>query len=190
MRCPNILLIVIILLAAHAQAEIIQSGDGGATFATDMSFQKCAEPNVAAVYLCSGNVVQVVSSVQGEGSTFYKPDGRAVYCPDVPPADMGAECVQLFGPNLCTPDNVCPPPAQNTGTGAAPQEAQPPKKNQTSQSQQVTQPAGNDTITIVPLSVGGISERDVYIFAIVIVGMMLLAGVHYYYLKKQSSDAI
>ena len=190
MRVHLAYLAILLVLANLAHAVIITSGDGGAAFATDLSAQMCGEPNVAAVYICSGNVVAVVSSVQGEGVTFYKPDGGAVSCPEVSPAEMGAECVQLMSPNLCPLVDVCPPAGGTASPPVSPlQQPQPPAQPQKNQSANNTQQAGNTTINIIPVNAQGISQREVYVFAIVIAGMVLLALIHYYYLKKQSTDS-
>lgn len=96
-----------ILISALSFAEIIQSGDNGAQFVDETAAAKCQEPDVQAVYKCLGNIVRVVSSVPGQGSTFYKPDGRVVYCPIVEPTDMGGECLQLMHPNFCPLQAEC-----------------------------------------------------------------------------------
>jgi hypothetical protein len=187
MRCRNALPIAVILvLASIAHAVVLTSGDGGSAFATDTSFQKCADPNVMAVYVCSGNVVQVVSSAPGEGSTFYKPDGQVVYCPDVSPSEMGAECVQLFSPNLCPPVNVCPPPVVSVSNGEVPVAPKPPVKSETTANP--PKPASNESVTIIPLAGTGVSDRDVYVLAIVILGMVIIAFFNYKYLSKKGSE--
>ena len=99
--------LALILLLGVSFADIIESGDNGVQFAGDTAAAKCQEPDVQAVYKCLGNVVRVVSSVPGEGSTFYKPDGRVVYCPVVEPKDMGGECLQLMHPNFCPNQAQC-----------------------------------------------------------------------------------
>ncbi len=88
-------------------AAIIESGDNGAAFVDETAAAKCQEKNVQAVYQCLGNVVRVVSSVDGEGSTFYKPEGKVVQCPVVAPSEMGAECLQMMGPNFCPIEAEC-----------------------------------------------------------------------------------
>ena len=98
---------LLFLMVAVSSAAILQSGDGGVQFAKDTSAEKCTEPNVEAVYICNGNVVRVVSSLLGGGSTFYKPDGRVVECPVVAPTNMGAECMQMMVPNYCPDEEVC-----------------------------------------------------------------------------------
>lgn len=98
---------IVLLMLTASFAFVIESGDGGREFLSNMSAQKCAEENVQAVYECLGNVVRVVSSLSGEGSTFYKPDGRVIECPVVAPSDMGAECLQMMGPNYCPTEAEC-----------------------------------------------------------------------------------
>jgi hypothetical protein len=85
----------------------MESGDNGAVFVNETAAAKCQEPNVQAVYKCLGNVVRVVSTLPGEGSTFYKPEGKVVHCPVVPPAEMGAECIQMMTPNFCPVQAEC-----------------------------------------------------------------------------------
>jgi hypothetical protein len=100
----------LLLMLSVSFAAVIESGDNGAAFVNETSAAKCQEPNVQAVYKCLGNVVRVVSSIPGEGSTFYKPDGRVVYCPVVAPKDMGlqgGECMSLMTPNYCPTQAEC-----------------------------------------------------------------------------------
>ncbi len=98
---------VLIACASLSFAAVIESGDNGASFVNDTVSLKCKEPAVQAVYKCLGNIVRVVSSVPGEGSTFYKPEGKVVRCPVVPPAQMGAECLQMLTPNYCPTQAEC-----------------------------------------------------------------------------------
>jgi len=96
--------IVIFLMMLNVSfAVIIESGDAGEEFSLDMAELKCQE-GADAVYVCLGNVVKAVSP---NGSTFYKPDGKVVYCPDVAPSEMGAECVQMLVPNYCPEESRC-----------------------------------------------------------------------------------
>jgi hypothetical protein len=99
--------LVLLLFISLSFAAVIQSGDAGAKFVEDTSAAKCQEPNVQAVYKCSGNVVRVVSTISGQGSTFYKPDGRIIRCPVVSPTQMGAECLQMMTPNYCPTQAKC-----------------------------------------------------------------------------------
>lgn len=99
--------LAVLLLVTSGFAAIIESGDNGEQFANDTAQAMCNQENVQAVYHCLGNIIRVVSSIEGEGSTFYKPDGRVVYCPVVQPKDMGAECLQLMTPNYCPTEAEC-----------------------------------------------------------------------------------
>jgi hypothetical protein len=72
-----------------------------------MSARQCKADGVQAVYVCNGNVVRVVSSIPGEGSTFYKPDGRVISCPAAVPSQIGGECMQLLMPNFCPAGSRC-----------------------------------------------------------------------------------
>lgn len=87
--------------------SVAESGDAGARFVNVTAEEMCHAPDVQAVYKCLGNVVRVVSSVPGEGSTFYKPEGKMIYCPVVEPTDMGAECLQMMTPNYCPVEAEC-----------------------------------------------------------------------------------
>ncbi|MDD5340037.1 MAG: hypothetical protein PHV13_02190 [Candidatus ainarchaeum sp.] len=89
---------ILFMLLCSSFAAILESGDSGVQFAADVSAAKCAEAGVQAVYLCSGNVVRVVSA---DGSAFYKPEGKIVRCANVAPSQMGAECMQMMTPNYC-----------------------------------------------------------------------------------------
>jgi hypothetical protein len=103
----SIILLVILLLFTSSFAAIIESGDNGVQFAEDTAAAYCYAENVQAVYHCFGNVIRVVSTVEGEGSTFYKPSGAVVHCPIVAPTDMGAECLQMMTPNYCPTEAEC-----------------------------------------------------------------------------------
>jgi hypothetical protein len=99
--------VLLSFLIGASFAAVIESGDAGRQFVDSTSAAKCQEADVQAVYKCLGNIVRVVSSVPGEGSTFYKPDGRVITCPVVPPSEMGAECLQLMTPNYCPVQAEC-----------------------------------------------------------------------------------
>ena len=103
----KVALLAVLLLVTSSFAAIIESGDNGEQFAIDTAAAMCNGENVQAVYHCLGNIVRVVSSVEGEGSTFYKPDGRVIHCPVVPPSQMGAECLQMMTPNYCPTEAEC-----------------------------------------------------------------------------------
>ncbi len=98
---------VLLLLIAFSWGLII-SGDAGEKWAKEKSEEMCGRSDVAGVYICLGNTVDVVWKDKSKGSTFYRPDGRVVDCPPDQPTNMGAECMQLMMPNYCTlDDNVC-----------------------------------------------------------------------------------
>jgi hypothetical protein len=186
----------IIIFSAVGFAVIIESGDGGTAFAASLSVEKCKERNVSAVYVCTGNVVRVDSAVAGEGSIYYKPDGRVVYCPDVSAAEMGAECAQYaMHPNTCSKNNVCDstavgpvlPTNDTAGTSTSTQNNTTTKK-----------PTGGAGIPDIepnmdvpdrvdpPESEGGISQ-EVFIFAIIVVGMIAVALINYVYFKTKGT---
>ena len=98
---------ILITMLSVSFAYVLETGDGSKEYAEQTAADKCNEENVQAVYLCLGNTVRVVSSVSGEGSTFYKPDGTEVHCPVVPPSEMGAECLKLMMPNYCPTEAEC-----------------------------------------------------------------------------------
>jgi hypothetical protein len=98
---------IMLLMLSASFAYVIETGDGSKEFAESTAAEKCGEGDVQAVYMCLGNTVRVVSSLSGEGSTFYRPDGRVVHCPVVPPSEMGAECLQLMAPNYCPTEAEC-----------------------------------------------------------------------------------
>jgi hypothetical protein len=111
-----VLLLSLVVLAQIGFAAVVESGDNGVQFASEVSREKCALAQTQTVYICKGNVVKVVSSDQV--STFYKPDGRIVTCPKgASPAQMGAECVQLQMPNICPNESVCGQSAQTNFPG-------------------------------------------------------------------------
>jgi len=95
--------LILLMLLSASFAAVVEAGNWTSTGsnATDAA-AKCA-PDVS-VYACTGDVVKVVSS---DGSTFYKPDGRTVSCPNGAASQMGAECVQLLMPNYCPTSVTC-----------------------------------------------------------------------------------
>jgi hypothetical protein len=101
------LAISLFMLALSFAMVEVPFGDNGASFAANKSAGMCAADDVQAVYVCIGNVVRVVSSVPGEGSTFYYPDGRVIKCPVAAPTQIGGECVQLLMPNYCAAQSKC-----------------------------------------------------------------------------------
>jgi hypothetical protein len=103
----RVIVIVLITLSAVHSQRLMEWGDGGDLFANETAPALCNEPDVQAVYICNGNVVRMVSTIPGEGSTFFKPDGIVVRCPVLPPTDIGMECLQLMMPNFCPDESVC-----------------------------------------------------------------------------------
>lgn len=99
--------VCILLALSISFGYILEFGDGGKAFANQTASEKCNEEDVQSVYICLGNVVRVVSSLPGNGSTFYKPDGKVVGCPVVAPSQMGAECLQMMMPNYCANETKC-----------------------------------------------------------------------------------
>lgn len=99
-------LLALILMLSLSFAILI-SGDAGKQFAVDKAASLCGQANVSAVFICNGNVVRAVYSVSSAGSTFYKPDGEVINCPDVPAPQMGAECLQMMMPNYCPQQENC-----------------------------------------------------------------------------------
>ncbi len=119
------ILSILLVLATASHADIISSGDSGAQFVNDTAAAQCKAPDVQAVYKCLGNIVRVVSTVPGEGSTFYKPDGKVVHCPVVSPSQMGAECLAMMGPNYCPVQAECgesPAPVVFPGQNGTPEQ--------------------------------------------------------------------
>jgi len=186
----------IIVFSAVGFAVIIESGDGGTAFAASLSVEKCKESNVSAVYVCTGNVVRVDSAVAGEGSVYYKPDGRVVYCPDVSAAEMGAECAQyVMHPNTCSTNNVCDStisgpvlPANTTTSGTAVQNN---TSSKSSSGVGVGIPDIEPNMDVPervepPTSEGGISQ-EMFIFAIIVVGMIAVAIINYVYFKTKGT---
>jgi len=183
---------LVLLVASIAFADYIQSGDGGAAFATDLSITKCKDPNISAVFVCSGSVVKVISKNAEEGMSFYKPDGSVVYCPDVPPTDMGAECVQLLGPNLCPSKSVCPP---TNGTNVVEQPI-PPGMNESNTSlpapvrgnETPANQTANETSKEEPkIEPSGAKLSDYYIYGILVAGMVVIAILNYVYFKTRGT---
>ncbi|MBD3210910.1 hypothetical protein GF318_06030 [Candidatus Micrarchaeota archaeon] len=130
---PFSVFLAILLAFSVSCAAVIESGDNGLQFAEDTSQALCQEENVSAVYICNGNVVRADSAVSGEGSTFYRPDGSLVHCPDVAPPEMGAQCLQMMIPNFCPQESVCgeTPPREFPGQEEVQEEAE--QENQTEQ---------------------------------------------------------
>ena len=192
--------LMVFCLAALCHAAV-QSGDTGAGFAANVSLAKCGESNVSGVYICTGNVVKVVSSLTGGGSTFYRPDGMVVNCPVVAPSQRTGECVQLTSPNLCGNVSVCKA-QQAPQTNASQQPApQPPKTqpagNETAQPSQpqVNQPqpqapAGNVTTIITQRKTVVPDQSGILVLVILVIGMFGLAALHYMYRKTSGQEPL
>lgn len=59
----------------------------------------CGGANVASVNICNG-YIEVVSSLLGGGSTYYKNDGTSIPCPVVGPDSMTPDCKAIFEAKL------------------------------------------------------------------------------------------
>jgi hypothetical protein len=182
----SISILTLFILSASGKATIITSGDGGSAFATDTSINKCRENNNSNVFLCSGNVVKVGSTLDMNGSVFYKPDGGVVDCPDVEPTDMGAECVQLLHPNACQNKTVCAnlvyDPIANKSVV---------KTDDTDRPYGVGVPdiELNFTQTEIPAQEQkGVLGQDTFVFAIILVGMFAVAIINYVNFKSKEID--
>lgn len=138
-------LVLLFLISLSLASAETQSGDNGVAFAAAKSAQMCASDNVQAVYVCNGNVVRVVSSVPGQGSTFYLPDGQVVQCPIASPTNIGGQCMELLMPNFCQTDSKC-------GNATMPQ-VFPGQNNSAEQS-------GNATYYIIPGQAANGSGND------------------------------
>jgi hypothetical protein len=104
----NLKILFVLLMLAGLQFALIMSGDAGEEWSKEKAQELCKEEGVGGVYICLGNVVDVVWEDESKGSTFYKPEGTVINCPPKAPTEMGAECMQLMMPNYCTlDDNVC-----------------------------------------------------------------------------------
>ena len=141
MRWLGAFFVLLMLSVSFTASVIIESGDNGEQFAKDTVEEQCHGENVQAVYHCFGNVVKVVSSLEGAGSTFYKPDGSVVVCPVAAPSAMGAECVQMLYPNYCPAQAEC---------GASPEEPFVGQNNVTEEEPAVVEPEPEPVVEPVP----------------------------------------
>ena len=183
-------LLSILLFTTIGFAVIIESGDGGSAFATDTSVKMCKQQNVSAVLLCTGNVVKVVSSVKGEGFTVYKPDGRIVPCPDVDPADMGAECTQYaMQPNICQKNSVCTVGADSTANQTSVTTNQSSAKNESKTGASPPDITVNTSLPELeePSEEGPVGQ-EAFIFGVIIVGMIAVALINYVYFKSKGTN--
>lgn len=194
--------LAVFCLAAMCHAEV-QSGGNGSSFAANVSLAQCGQSDVSAVYICSGNVVEAVSSVPGAGSTFYRPDGMVIDCPAVAISNRSAECVQFANPNICGNVSVCTgqqAPATNVSQQPAPQppQTQPtengtlqPQANQSQVSQpQTTVPPANVTTIVTKRTIQGPDQSGIIVLGILVIGMFGLAALHYMYKKTGGQEPL
>ena len=119
-------LLVLLMLMGFSFA-LIMSGDAGEEWSKQKANEMCAREDVASVYICLGNVVDVIWKDESKGSTFYKPDNGTVDCPPGAPSEMGAECMQLMMPNYCElDDDVCGEAPPEEFPGGVTEDEQPP----------------------------------------------------------------
>ncbi|MEK7612259.1 MAG: hypothetical protein AAB407_02880 [Patescibacteria group bacterium] len=81
------LIIVVGLIVTFSKTEAPTEN----TAVLELAESFCGEPNIADVQV-SRDVVRVVSTLTGGGSTFYYADGSELQCPTVAPEDISAEC--------------------------------------------------------------------------------------------------
>ncbi len=183
----SISILTLFILSASGNATIITSGDGGAAFAVDTSVAKCRENNNTNVFLCIGNIVKIGSTLDMNGSTFYKPDGSVVECPDIEPTDMGAECVQLLHINSCQNVSVCANLVFDPVTNTSVIKSDDTKKGQYGVG--VPDIELNLTQTETPVQEQkGILGQDTFVFAIILVGMFAVAIINYVNFKSKEID--
>ncbi len=135
--------LVLILISAVSVAVIVDSSDAAKAWANTTALAKCSEQNVDAVYTCSGNVVRVVSFLDGGGSTYYRQDGKVTTCPLVAPGATTAECQMFSTPNYCVNTPVCR--GSTTPTQPEQQTNQTPTVPSTQNVTRPTQPASDQT---------------------------------------------
>jgi hypothetical protein len=176
---------IILLTIPLGYAAIIEPGDDGAQFATEVAHEKCSEPEVVAVYTCTGNVVKVTSLVNGSEVVFYKPNGRVIPCVGEP-KDMGAECVQLLHPNSCKGESVCTPPPDLDEPIMPPNESDD-SNNGFGVGIPDIEPNMSVPDRIEPPEEGGALSQEVFIFAIIIIGMIAVAIINYVYFKSKGT---
>lgn len=200
----------IVLLCSVASAEILagpitQSGDAGDTFADTLSKQMCKNADVQAVFICNGNVVKVTYKDKVRGSTFYKPDGAVLNCPNVSASKMGAACVQMFLPNVCAKKVVCgsaptlPFPGQkNTSPTVTPTPTPTPQPvptpvptptPQPTTPQPTPQPTPSTptptTNTTTPTTPTQTQGDNTLALIMVVVGILLVAGINFFYFRSK-----
>lgn len=95
------LLGILLFILPVSGVYVVQS-DNSSEFANSTASAKCNEEDTQAVYICSGNVVRVVS--YAGTSTFYRPGGSVVHCSS---PSTSAECFQMLTPNYCQNQVEC-----------------------------------------------------------------------------------
>ncbi len=110
--------LIILMLLCSSFAAVVEVGDWTTEAVgwnvDDAAAARCGQAGVQAVYICSGDVVKAISP---DGSTFYKPEGKTVSCPNVAPSQMGAECMQMLTPNYCPVQADCASKTTETPSG-------------------------------------------------------------------------
>jgi hypothetical protein len=183
-------LFMLLVMLSLSSAVVIDATVGES--ANQTAAEKCKEADVREIYFCSGDVVRVVSSVPGEGSTFYKPDGTSVVCPDVAPSQMGAACMYMMTPNYCPNQVDCSsflppePPIQNESEVNETETPEKPPANQTVPEQKP--PVKNETKSppVEPPKYTGESESLLGYMAIVIAVLGIAAVAVLFFLFKKS----
>ncbi|NYZ77514.1 hypothetical protein H0O02_04350 [Candidatus Micrarchaeota archaeon] len=185
--------LLVLLLLSGFSCAIILSGDAGEEWSKNKSQEMCARSDVAGVYICLGNTVDVVWKDTSKGSTFYRPDGRDMECQPLEPTEMGAECMQLMMPNYCTlSDNVCgerPPEEFPGGETEETPPQQPPAETPPAEpppSQLPTQPPVEQGVVITGPQVGAgtgatttttegtLSNLVLVVFALAVIALIVL----------------
>lgn len=177
---------VILLTVPLGYAAIIESGTDGGEFAAEVAHDMCSDPNVVGVYVCTGNVVKVTSLENGSGVVFYKPSGVVIPCVGEP-KDMGAECVQLLHPNFCPVESVCTPPPDLEEKTVLPSQEEEKSGNGLSVGIPDIEPNMSVPERIEPSDEGGALSQEVFIFAVIVVGMIAVALINYVYFKSKGT---
>jgi len=196
------LLFMLVMLAGVMQAVLWTSGDAGEAWSKEKATEMCARSDVAGVYICLGNVVDVVWKDESKGSTFYEPEGSVVNCLPVAPTDMGAECMQLMMPNYCTlDDNVCGYVAPEEfpggetegeliydGTPVQPETTTPPKETTTQPTETPAKTTTEPKVAVevreggtAPAAVNVEQTLDTLILGVVGLGVLVLIVLYFVY---------
>lgn len=203
-------LLVLLLLSGIYSAALTISGDAGEQWSKDKAQEMCTRSDIASVYICLGNVVDVVWEDTSKGSTFYKPDGGIIECPPLAASERNAVCIQLMMPNYCTlDDNICGerPPEEFPGGQTEEQNnestvQQPPaEQNETPTveptphitARNKTNDSGNGLVLIQPNLSGGIKNNSeagpsaIDILTIIIVVLAVAAILSLYFIFKRTT---